>query len=290
MYSDVCCAPHAPSSSAGPRRQPVYIHYPPVFAHKQYIPDEIVWAGVMTRARMTWPDSLLDDLVERTVTDIKRTIGSRRAAFVWSGAKDSLVLAHLAGLAGIHECVLTITDLEYPEFLRWVTDRMPDGVTVLSTGHDLRWLREHPQMLFPQGVYGRRWHTFIQQREHERYYQQQNLGMLLLGPRRAGDYAYGPAKQLTWKDRSGVVRYTPLVDWSPEAMLALLQREQIPLPPCYGWPRGLQVGPGPWPARQGTTSTCHGFEEVWEIDPDIIRSAAPNLPRAERWLDLTGRS
>ncbi|HKS50399.1 MAG TPA: hypothetical protein VJS67_00845 [Pseudonocardiaceae bacterium] len=148
----------------------------------------------------------------------------------------------------------------------------------------LRWLREYPQMLFPHGIYAAHWHTLVQQREQQRYYHEHRLGMLLQAPRCqfGNNYSYGPAKELTWNDRSGVIRYTPLVDWSPEAMLALIQREQIPLPPCYGWPRGLQVGPGPWPARQGTRSTCHGFDEVWAIDPDIIRSAAPQLPQAAR--------
>lgn len=248
--------------------------------------DEVAWGAVMAAARTAWPDRRLDGLVKRTVADIKYTVASRPAAFVWSGAKDSLVLAHLAGLAGVHRCVLTITDLEYPGFLRWVTDHMPDGLTVVSTGHDLPWLRRNPRMLFPQHAYGPHWQHLVQHRGHERYYQDKNLGMLLVPDRRG----YGPGRELTSRNRNGVVRYTPLVDWPSEAMLSLIQREPIPLPPCYGWPRGLEVGPGPWPARQGTSSTSHGFEEVWSIDPDLVRGAAPHLPQAARWLDATGRS
>ena len=91
-------------------------------------------------------------------------------------------------------------------------------------------------MLFPHGIYAAHWHTLVQQREQQRYYHEHRLGMLLQAPRCqfGNNYSYGPAKELTWNDRSGVIRYTPLVDWSPEAMLALIQREQIPLPPCYG--------------------------------------------------------
>jgi hypothetical protein len=273
-HPDACCNWHAPRRDADNQR------------------DEAAWAAVLARARTQWSDSELDDLIERTVTDIRHTVGSKRAAFAWTGAQDSLVLAYVAGLAGVHRAVLAITDLEYPQFLRWVTDRMFDGLTVVSSGHDLRWLREYPQMLFPHGIYAAHWHTLVQQREQQRYYHEHRLGMLLQAPRHqfGNNYSYGPAKELTWNDRSGVTRYTPLVDWSPEAMLALIQREQIPLPPCYGWPRGLQVGPGPWPARQGTRSICHGFGEVWAIDPDIIRGAAPQLPQAARWLVITGRS
>lgn len=107
-------------------------------------------AVAMRAARQEWPDSRLDVLIERTVTDIKRTVGSRRAGFAWTGAVDSLVLAHLAELAGIGRCVLAITDLEYPGFLRWVTDCMPDGLTmVFHRGQELRWLSTKPLMLFP---------------------------------------------------------------------------------------------------------------------------------------------
>ncbi len=278
---EACCLEHAPLSGTGTPRQLVSHH--PLSER-----DESAWDAVMARSRTQWPDPELDALIERTVTDIKRTVGTKRAAFAWTGATDSLVLAHVAGLAGIHRCVLAITELEYPAFLRWVTDCMPDGLTVVSTGLDLRWLRDHPSMLFPDA--GTSWQTFVQHRAHEQFYQDRKLGMLLLGGRRAGGYAYGPGKELTWKARGGVVRYTPLVDWSREAMLALIQREKIPLPPCYGWPRGWQVGPGPWPARPGTTSPCHGYREVWSIDPDIIRSAAPQLPSAAQWLRVTGRS
>jgi 3'-phosphoadenosine 5'-phosphosulfate sulfotransferase (PAPS reductase)/FAD synthetase len=281
-YLDTCRVQHTP---------PRLPDGSPVIIHDQTIQDGAAWSTMIARARSEWPDPQLDALIERTVADIKRTVGSKRAAFAWSGTKDSLVLAHIARLAGIHRCVLAITDLEYPEFLRWVTDCMPDGLTVISTGLNLQWLQQYPRMLFPQGAHWlRHWHTVVQQRAHEQYYKDQKLGMLLLGHRREGHYSYGPFKELTWRDRSGVIRYTPLVDWSPAAMLSLIHRERIPTPPCYGWPRGLQVGPGPWPARQGTTSTYHGFHEVWQIDPDLVRSAAPQLPEAARWLDLTGRS
>jgi hypothetical protein len=291
-FPDACCTGHALLRSAQTRRQSVVCNPLTERVRTGDQRDELAWAAALARARTQWPDSKLDNLIERTVTDIRRTVGTKRAAFAWTGAQDSLILAYVAGLAGVHQCVLAITDLEYPQFLRWVTDHMPDGLTVVPTGHDLPWLRQYPYMLFPHGTYARHWHTLVQQRSQQRYYHEHRLGMLLQAPRRLIDnkYSYGPSKELTWHDRSGVLRYTPLVDWSPQAMLALIQREQIPLPPCYGWPRGLQVGPGPWPARQETHSTYHGFDEVWAIDPDIIRSAAPQLPLAARWLDITGRS
>lgn len=264
------------------------IQYTP---RREHVQDELAWAAVMRHAATQW-DHKLDRLIERTVADIKRTVGSKRAAFVWTGGKESLVLEYLAGLAGIRRCVLAITDLEYGSYLQWVTDRMPDGLTVVSTGQDLAYVRRYPHMMFPRGRRGVAvWHAIVQECAQDTYFHDENLGMLLLGYRRIGDYAYGPSRELTWRGQSGVTRYTPLVDWTPAAMLALIQRERIPFPPCLTWPRGLQVGPGPWPARGGTTSISHGFEEVWKVQADLIREAAASgVPHAKRWLAVTGRS
>lgn len=251
--------------------------------------EQLGWGAVIASARTAWPDRRLDELLERTVADIRSTVGGRRAAFAWTGAIECLVLAYVAERAGIERCVLATTELEFPGYLRWVTDRMPDGLTVLTTGQDLPWLARHPRMLFPRDpAHLAHWQRLVQWQGQQRYYHDHNLGVLLLGGRRDGGYAYGPGRELTRRDRHSVLRYTPLVSWSLEAMLSLIHRERIPLPPCYGWPRGL--GPGPWPARAGTTSDRYGFAEIWAIDPDIIRAAAPQLPQAARWLALTGRS
>jgi hypothetical protein len=91
-HPDACCNWHAPRRDADNQR------------------DEAAWAAVLARARTQWSDSELDDLIERTVTDIRHTVGSKRAAFAWTGAQDSLVLAYVAGLAGVHRAVLAITD------------------------------------------------------------------------------------------------------------------------------------------------------------------------------------
>jgi len=208
----------------------------------------------------------------------------------WSGGKDSLALAHVAQLAGVTECVLSICRLEYPAFLQWVTDHMPPGLTVVDTGQDLRWLRGHPEMLFPQGKNGPRWFTLVNHAGQARYYRDHRLGVLLLGRRlKDGNYC-GPASAGYEYTSKGVTRCSPLATWPHEAVLRLLDREKISLPPCYSWPRGWQVGTGAWPARQWTDSPDQGFEEVWQIDPDVIRAAAPELPAAAAWLSRTGRT
>lgn len=259
-------------------------------ARKQGLRDQAAWHAAIARSRDEWPDQRLDALITNTVADIRDTTRGRRAAYAWSGGKDSLALAHVAELAGIHDCVLAISALEFPEFLVWVTDHMPDGLTVVSTGQDLAWLADHPRMLFPQGVYGPRWFSIVNHRGQERYFRDQHLDVLLLGRRTVDGNYTGPAGRNIYTNARGITRYSPLADWPHEAVFALIEREHIALPPCYGWPRGFQVGTGSWPARQWTESVDHGFGEVWRIDPDVIREAAGMLPAAAEWMARTGRS
>lgn len=114
--------------------------------------------------------------------------------------------------------------------------------------------------------------------------------MLLLGRRRIDGNFCGPRGDNLYTNQRNITRYSPLADWPHEAVFALIKRHNIPLPPCYGWPRGYQVGTGSWPARQWTRSVDHGFEEVWSIDPQVVRDAAQVLPQAAQWLTRTGRS
>ncbi|MBA9005972.1 phosphoadenosine phosphosulfate reductase domain-containing protein [Thermomonospora cellulosilytica] len=256
---------------------------------KQTLPDSETWRRARAQARAEWPDERLDQLIDQTVEAIRAQTRGKRAAYAWSGGKDSIALGHVAELAGVEDCCLAISNLEFPAFLTWVTDHMPGGLTVINTGQDLAWLAQHPEMLFPQGSYGTRWFSIVNHRGQARYYRQNNLDLLLLGRRTADGNYTGPKGQHIYTNKEGITRYSPLAAWPHEAVFALIDREQLPMPPCYDWPRGYQVGTGSWPARQWTRDRDHGFEEVWEIDPDVIRAAAPDLPAAADWMRRTGR-
>ncbi|MDQ3762352.1 MAG: hypothetical protein M3460_11905 [Actinomycetota bacterium] len=141
-------------------------------------------------------------------------------------------------------------------------------------------------MLFPQGRHGLHWHRVVHQQGQATYYDAEKLGILLLGHRRIGSYAYGPGRELTWRDRTGVNRYSPLASWPPEAMWSLIHREQIPVPPCYSWPRAL--GPTPWSARLGTKSTWHGFQEVWDIARTSSATPHPTYPKPNSGSERRG--
>jgi 3'-phosphoadenosine 5'-phosphosulfate sulfotransferase (PAPS reductase)/FAD synthetase len=227
------------------------------------------------------PRTVIDAKIERARAEILSRTAGQRVAYAWSGGKDSQALRFVIEPLGIAECVLGITDLEYPAFLRWVTDVMPDGLTILNNGLGLDWLVKNPEMLFPAtSVIAARWFRLVQHAAQNKY-ARGRFDLLLLGRRRADGNFTGRDGVYTSK---GVTRYSPLRDWTHEDVLAVCHYYALPLPPCYGWPRGFRVGTGPWPARQWCASREQGWREVAVIDRAIVETASAYFPEARSAL------
>lgn len=258
---------------------------------KQALADNKIWRAAMDAAAQQVTPTEVDTLVAATVEKVRAELAAgRHIGYGWSGGKDSQALRYVMEQAGVHDCVLAMSSgLEYPAMTAWLTDNMPPGCETIALPLDLQWLADHPHMLFPKGPDGSRWFSLIQHKAQARYFTERQLDLLALGRRRKdGNYVGPPGKdRYTAK---AVTRWSPLADWTHEQVFALLHHKQIPLPPCYDWPRGWQVGTGPWPARQWTDSPDHGWEETWQIDPTVVRQAATVLPQAVDWLARTGRT
>lgn len=227
-------------------------------------------------------------LVDETVRDVQRTCIDKRVGYAWSGGKDSQALRFVCERAGIDDCVLAITDLEYPEFLQWATDNMPPGLEVINTGLDLSWLAAHPDMLFPQdAATAAKWFHFVQHAAQDRFVRDRGIELMVLG-RRAQDGNFMGRDNSGLYQKDGVWRFSPLQHWRHVDVLALCHYFHVPLPPIYDWPRGFRVGTGPWPARQWTNSIEHGWSECWQIDADVVRGAASRIPSAAAFMAARG--
>ncbi|MCZ7478811.1 hypothetical protein [Micromonospora sp. WMMC273] len=261
-----------------------------MLGRKQALADNQVWTDAMHRAAELVTDTELDDLIGRAVEGIRAEQAAGRViGYGWSGGKDSQALRYVMDAAGVSDCVLGITaGLEWPAMLRWLTDHMPPACDVIAAPLDLHWLAAHPHMLFPQGADGSKWFGLVQHKAQRDFYVRRQLDLLALGRRRKDGNYIGPKGADRYTNRAGITRWSPIADWTHEQMFALLVRREVPLPPCYGWPRGWQIGTGAWPARQWTTSPDHGWSECWQIDPDVVRHAATVLPQAADWLTRTG--
>jgi 3'-phosphoadenosine 5'-phosphosulfate sulfotransferase (PAPS reductase)/FAD synthetase len=227
----------------------------------------------------------LNTLTDKTVADIRRNTQGKNTAFAWSGGKDSRVLEKLCYLADVRECVLVISELEYPAFLRWVTDHMPPLLEVVSTGQDIEWLKRNINMLFPQdSATAGKWFYIVQHRGQAQYYKKYGLDSIILGRRKA-DGNYVGAGTNIYTSQNGVTRYSPLADWRHEDILAFLHYCDIPLPPFYAWTNGYYCGTHPWAARQWTGAIQNGWHEVYSIDPTIVIEAADYIDSAKLYLE-----
>lgn len=249
------------------------------------------WFGTLEHLRANVDRGQVEAMIDAAADELRARLPElgARPAFGWSGGKDSQVLQVVCEIAGINDCVLAITDLEYPAFLAWATDNMPHGLHVIRREWNLDWLANHADMLFPSDARtAARWFSGVQHHGQRRYCREQHVDVLLQGRRRAdGNYISRDGAD-HYRDRNGFVRWSPLADWTHEQVLAVIAARDIPLAPCYGWPRGFQVGTGSWPARQWCATHDQGWAEVHTIDPAVVEQAALVLPEAAAWLEHNG--
>ena len=254
-----------------------------MLGRKQRIKND-EWIEALGNIEQTVSRKELDQLVDKTVKEIKKKTRGKKAAYAWSGGKDSLVLGEICQQAGISPCVLVICNLEYKAFTEWVEAHKPSELSVINTGQNMKWLAGHPQMLFPQdSKYAAQWFQIVQHRGQAKYYKENQLDMLLLGRRRADGNYVGKGDNI-YTNGQGVTRYSPLSEWTHEHILAYIHYHMLTMPPIYDWKNGYLCGTHPWPARQWTGSIENAWAEIYEIDSSIVIEAAGYIQSAEDFL------
>lgn len=242
------------------------------------------WLEAVKTIRKTVKKKDLDAAAKAVIEDIKNKTSGKKAAYCWSAGKDSIVLGDLCRRAGVKNCVLVVSDLEYPAFTRWVDENKPEGLTMINTHQDIDWLSKHPNMLFPQkSKEAAQWFHIVQHRGQAQYYRDNSLDMLILGRRRADGNYVGRGTNI-YTNAQGVTRFSPIADWSHELVLAYIDYYKLALPPIYGWKNGYLCGTHPWPARQWTGSIENGWREVYDIDHTIVEEAAEKIDSAKMFL------
>lgn len=254
-----------------------------VLGKKQSIQNE-EWLKAEKRIEELVSREVLDEKVRSTVEEIRQMTDGKKAAYAWSAGKDSLVLGEICRDSGVTDCMMAICNLEYPAFLKWVDRYKPKELEIINAGQDLEWLSKHLNMLFPQdSATAAKWFSIVQHRAQAKYYKAHELDLLLLGRRRADGNYCGRGSNI-YTDGKGITRYSPLAAWSHEEILAYIHYHKLAIPPIYGWKNGFLCGTHPWPARQWTGSIENGWEEVYEIDQDIVKKAAEFIESAAEFL------
>lgn len=218
-----------------------------------------------------------------TVNEIRKTTEGKKAAYAWSGGKDSIVLADLCRKAEITNCMIGICDLEYPVFLKWIENNKPEGLEIVNTGQGLEWLAKHSNLLFPQkSSIAAKWYSMVQHTAQKKYYKEKQLDMILLGRRTAdGNYT---GKNGFYTNREGITRYSPIYQWKHEAVLAYIHYNNLSLPPIYDWEDGYKQGTHPWSARL-CEKEQEGWETIYKIDRSIVENASKYIKSAKDYLE-----
>jgi 3'-phosphoadenosine 5'-phosphosulfate sulfotransferase (PAPS reductase)/FAD synthetase len=264
-------------------RQSSLIPVTPTVGKKQHS-QQADWLDLIAHIKSDAYDfEPIKELEAETVAAIAKTCRNKTVSFGWSGGKDSVALAEVCRRAGINECVFVMTNLEYLEFLEWVTSNMPPRLEVINTGQDLAWLVTHQKLLFPQDSHtAMQWFRPVQHEGQTDYFRKHKLDLLITGRRIEDGNFMG--KNNMYTNRLGVTRYSPLANWTHIDLMAYLHLRGLKLPPCYRWPRGFQVGTGPWPARQWSGTVENGWWEVYQIDSSVVRQAADLIPSARAFM------
>lgn len=246
---------------------------------------EADWTEAVENIEKSVSKDHIDQLVERTVSDILRKTNGKKVAYSWSGGKDSIALGYVCELAGIRNCVFVYCDLEYKQFMDWIKANKPLECEMINTGQNLEWLSKHPEMLFPQEAKtAAKWFKIVQHKGQEIYYKKHQLDMLLLGRRKADGNFVGRGDNI-YTNGKGVTRFSPLADWTHEEVLACIHYFDLPIPPIYNWKNGYLCGTHNWAARQWTGNEANGWAEVYEIEPQIVIEASKYFNGAKEFLN-----
>lgn len=84
---------------------------------------------------------------------------------------------------------------------------------------------------------------------------------------------------------------SPIGEWKFDDVIAYIHYNGLDLPPSYFYKYGFFHGSGAWAQRMRigkfsgySINDC--FDEVWEVEPDLIREAADKLTSAKKYLEM----
>lgn len=231
----------------------------------------------------------VDNLIGKTIWEMKQVISDKKFGCAWSGGKDSVVVEFLCSQIGNHPSCIGMTDeLEYKQFMQYVTNNMPQDLIVYNSGHTLEWLSNNLDWLFPQdGNSAKRWFKAIQHSAQNKFFKGKDLEVLITG-RRKKDMNY-TGKNGVYKNKgTGVLRYSPIYQWTHEEVMACMKYYKLPVAPFYSWDNGWVVGSGCWAARQWTGSTHDAWSQVYKIEPEVVMNASRLIPSAKDYVRNMG--
>lgn len=244
--------------------------------------DEKVWWDVINNIEEYVSREELARATDIARARILKMTSGKKAAYTWSGGKDSLVISDLCQSVGITACQCFYTGLEFPAWKKFLFENAPTGCEMIYVHFDLDFLARHPEMIFANGRTSQIWNKKIQQEHFRKYLHDKKIDVVIIGHRTIDGNVCG--KNGIRFQRQGGTLYAPIFDWSHELVFAYLHYKGIELPFMYKWIRGFRHGTHNW-AERSTPTLNEGYREVYAIDPLVVIQAAEKLPSARKFLE-----
>lgn len=228
----------------------------------------------------------IEHKVKQTIDEIKALTNGKKLAMAWSGGKDSIALQLIMEKSGLdYDSFIVVSRMEYPEFIKWINDNKPKGLNFVTSNHDFEWLASHNEMLFPQdSTTNAKWYKIVQHEGQRAFARSNDIDIMLLGRRKADGNYTGRGANHYQKKTESFVRYCPIADWKHEEVMALLSYEAVKMPPIYNYPNGFRNGTHPIGARPNTTSYEQAYNELYSIDPRIVKEMAEHIQSAKDYI------
>lgn len=239
--------------------------------------DEVKWWNVINHIEDYVSFSEVERATEIARARILKVTNNKKAAYSWSGGKDSLVVSELCKSVGIYKCQCFFTDLEFPTWKKFLLDNAPVGCEFVNVGFGLDYLAEHPEMIFPRGKLAVQWAIQVQRKQFLRHLLDSDINVLITGHRLIDSNSNCGVNGIRKKAKDKIL-LAPIYDWSHELLFAFLHYHKIELPFIYKWYRGFFEGTHLWVEREN-------YQQVYNIDPSVVVQAAEKVPSAKKFLE-----
>ena len=230
--------------------------------------------------------------VEAAVDETKEVIRPIRSkvAYGWSAGKDSVALEVVMERAGVSRCMLGLVGpVEWRDYLQWVSQNAPSGLTVFSNDSvDLPFLSkpQNHRYVFPDNASDGYWWTLQSTRRAQREYQRLYGPELQIYGRRTQDGNYIGDGPYGIFEAGGIRQYSPIRDWPHELTLAVIRYfgKSLPSTP-YEKPYGWTTGTGGWPGRRYGEDWEESFYITGQVEMARLEGASEFFGPARRALD-----
>lgn len=225
----------------------------------------------------------IKQLSKSAIDNVAKIIDGKNTILSYSAGKDSIVLEHLLRSLNI-KSIMAYSDLEYPEFMKWVINNKPKNCTLINSGQDLEWLSKNQDMIFPKNsAIASKWYNIVQHRVQNKYIKNNNVECIILGRRNQDGNHCGTNGSYV---KDGCVYLSPIYNWTHEDILAYIHYYNLELPPIYNWEDGYKQGTHNWASYILYDKTpTQALDRLYKIDKGVIIKAKDYIPFIKEYYE-----